>query len=120
MPQYLFKHKITGEIRETFFRMNEDKIYKGDTNKDDNWERIFTAPNAATNTQIDAFNVKDFSAKTADKKETFGSMFDRSKEASEKRKQKLGVKIDPVKEKYWDKWSKDRGGKRKPPKSYLL
>jgi len=120
MGLYVFRHKISQEVREVFFRMNDEKIYKGDNGLDDNWERVFTPPNPAVNSSIaNPFSQKDYNRLTDSKKETLGSLMDRSKEFSEKRKQKLGVKTDPQKKKYWDQWNKARGGKRKVPQRYL-
>ena len=79
------------------------------------WIRIFTVPQAATDTNINPLDAKDFAEKTGKKKGTYGDLLDQSKEASEKRKQKIG--IDPIKKEYWDNYAKIRNGKRHP-KSY--
>ena len=113
MPQYLFRNKITNEFKEVFFHMNDEKIFNGDFgNEKDQWERVFQPPNSSVDTKIDPNNSKDFVEKTRNKKGNIGNLIDQSKELSIARENSMGQ--DPVKKAYWDKWSKERGG-RKPP-----
>ncbi len=79
------------------------------------WNRVWEAPNAAIDSKIDPFSAKEFREKTTNKKETIGSMWSRSGELSEKRKQKEGV--DQIKEKYFEGYSKKRRGKPHPEKA---
>lgn len=74
------------------------------------WERVFIAPQATTDTRIDAFSQKDFVNKTGRKSGTLGNLLDMSREFSDKRAQKVGD-TDPLKQKVYDDWSKARGGK---------
>lgn len=109
MPIYLYRNPKTDEIVEVLQTINEDHVFSKDGVK---YERVFTVPNASIDTQIDPRSQKDFVLKTRDKKETLGSMWDRSKEASEKRIQKDGV--DPVQENFYKKYAQKRKGKAHP------
>lgn len=113
MPQYLYRNPKTGETKEVTQRMSEPHIY---TEKGVEWERVFFAPRAAVDTQIDPRSSRDFAAKTANKKGSVGDLFDRSKEMSLKRKDKDGV--DTVKQAWAENYSKTRRG-RKLPARYL-
>lgn len=113
MALYLFEHPETKETVEVFQRVNEEHVY---LDKDGvRWVRVFTAPNVSKDTQIDPFSEKDFSTKMGQKKGSVGDLMDASREASEKREKTLGK--DPVKQGFFDKWSKARKG-RKHPNSY--
>ena len=110
MPIYIFSHPVSGETIEVVQSVNDEHVYIDSNGV--SWNRIFTVPTASTNTQIDALSASDFVNKTSNKKETLGDIFDRSKEASEKRKEKMGH--DPIKKKYWEDWSKKRKGRKHP------
>lgn len=106
MPEYIFVHPVTKEIKAVIQRMNEEhSLLDSDGTR---WERVFEAPNTSIDTKWDANNPKDFINKTKEKKGTVGDLFDKSKELSEKRAQKYGA--DPVKQKYYKQYSKDRNG----------
>lgn len=114
MPYYIFTNKETGEQREIFFHMNDEKVYNGDSNDEvGQWHREYTVPLAAVDTTIDPFKKNEFIGKLDGKKETLGSMWDRSKELSEARAAKAGG-VDPVKQKYFDNYAKTRRGQRHP------
>ncbi len=108
MPIYLFQNPETDEVAEVVLGMNDPKVYQNDGV---NWVRIFTIPNASIDTQVDPHSAKDF-VKATNKKGTIGDLFDRSAELSEKRKEKIGH--DPLKEKYYENYSKTRKGKKHP------
>jgi predicted nucleic acid-binding Zn ribbon protein len=110
MPCYLYEHPETGKIIEVIQRMNEEHIYKQDGVM---WRRVFTNPQAATDTKEHPFSAKDFVEKSAKKKGTVGDLYDKAAELSKKREDKLGAK-DPIKKAYWENWSKVRGGKKHP------
>jgi predicted nucleic acid-binding Zn ribbon protein len=110
MPIYLYEHPKTGKIIEVVQGMNEKHEYVDPQGVA--WRRVFCNPNAGVDTKIDPFSAKDFANKTSNKRETLGDIYDRSKEASEARKNKLGY--DPVRKKYWEEYSKKRKGKRHP------
>lgn len=112
MPYYLFSHPDTGEIREIFFHMNDEKIYvDGNGLK---WNREFVVPQTSIDANIDPFSQRAFMEKT-NKAGTFGEMMDLSKELSEKRG---GTKNDPVKKEHLKKWKETRNLKH-TPKSIL-
>lgn len=104
MPLYLFEHPETGEEREVFFKMEDDKTFIDGNGVQ--WSRIYTVPQASMDTRIDPHSSRAFVEKTR-KAGTFGEMFDLSKEMSEKRG---GKKNDPVKKSYEKEWK----GRRKP------
>ena len=110
MPLYDFQHPKTLEVKEIVFRMNDDKVYIDEDGVE--WARLFSPPNPAFDTQVDPYSKKDFLASTANKKETYGDLLDRSKELSEKRKIKDGK--DPVQSNWFKNWSKKRGGAKHP------
>lgn len=110
MPQYLFEHPETKEVKELILGINEPKIYIDSDGR--HWTRIFTVPQASISTKIDPFSDSQFVEKTRGTKGTLADMFDRAQEASEKRISIAGK--DPVKQKYWDDWSKKRKGKKHP------
>jgi predicted nucleic acid-binding Zn ribbon protein len=119
MPIYLYQNQKTKEIREVIQGMNEEHVYFGDNGKEKNWDRVFTIPTASIDTKQDPFSQNDFLDRTKNKKGTYGNMLDYSKELSEKRASIVGGK-DPVKEKFYKQYSKDRNGAKHPdqiPKS---
>jgi len=105
MPIYLFQHPESGEQVEVLLGMNEDKFYiDGDGIE---WQRVFLAPNATIDAELDPFSSRSFIDKT-NSKGSMGDLMERSKEMSEKRKDKLG--FDPVQKKYFEEYSKKRRG----------
>jgi len=110
MPIYVYKHPDEEEYREILQGMNDEHVYEKDGVK---WDRVFLAPNASVDSEIDPFNNRHFIDATANKKGTYGDILDFSKEQSEKRAaQRDGV--DPVKQKYFDDYSKERKGAKHP------
>jgi hypothetical protein len=99
--------------------MEDKHEYFGENGDENSWKRVFTVPNASIDSQVDPFSSKDFVNKTNNKKGTYGDLLDRSKEMSEKRAQIAGG-VDPVKEKYYQDYSKARKGAKHPDqlKSY--
>jgi len=107
MALFLFENIKTGETRDIFFKMNDVKVYNGESGDEVGvWERRYYAPNASIDTKIDPFSSSDFVRKTENKKGSYGSLLDASKEAGLARQQKAG--FDPVKEDSIRKWKKDR------------
>jgi len=107
MPIYIYLNEQTGEYKEIIQKMNDDHSYSDETGH--KWSRVFSKPQAAFNTKIDAYSSQDFAAKTGQKKGTLGNLFDQSRELSEKRKDKEGV--DFVKEKFYEDYAKERKGR---------
>ena len=114
MPLYLYENKETGETIEVFQGMSDAHEYHGPNGKEKGlWRRVFVIPNLSSDTKLDTFNQKIFFNSTINKNDTYGNLFDRSKEASEIRASKNGGK-DPIKEKYYEDYSKKRNGKLHP------
>tara|TARA_R110000824_G_scaffold354295_1_gene541405 strand:+ start:342 stop:731 length:390 start_codon:yes stop_codon:yes gene_type:complete len=107
-PIYTYKHPDKNEYVEVIQAMKDDHVYIDEDGV--RWEREYTSPNAQIKDTIDPFNKNQFLQKTADSKGTMGDMFDRSRELSEKRKERLGK--DPAQEKWFDNYAKNRKGKR--------
>ena len=107
-PIYTYKHPDRDEYLEVIQAMKDDHVYVDEEGV--KWEREYTSPNAQIKDTIDPFNKNQFLQKTADSKGTMGDMLDRSQELSEKRKEVLGK--DPVREKFFDNYAKERRGQR--------
>ena len=105
MPLYTFEHPETNESIDLVFGMNDEKIYIDKNGI--KWNRVFSSPNAALDSNVDPFSSKGFVEKT-NSKGTMGDLMSRSQEMSEKRKNKLGY--DPVQKKYFQEYSKKRRG----------
>lgn len=105
MPTYLFKNPKTGKIIEIIQKMNEAHVYEKDGVT---WERVFTIPRTAIDSEIDPNSEKSFCEKTKNKNYTLGDLWDTSRELSEKRKSSAG--IDSVEQKYFSDYSKKRKG----------
>lgn len=111
MPFYCYSNPDNPkEIIEIIQGIHDIHEYEQDGVK---WDRVFTVPYAhVKDSPIDPFSQQDFLAKTQGKKDTFGDIWDRSREMSEKRKEKLGK--DPVQEQNEKDYSKKRRGKKMP------
>lgn len=112
MPQYIFQHPDTQEVREVFQQMNDEHVFSTEENgRQINWKRVFTIPKASFNTKINAESPADFVNSSANKRGTLGDLQDLSRELSEKRAEKYDGQ-DPVKRKYFDQYARLRGGKK--------
>ena len=109
MPNYTFKHPDREEYEEIFFHMKDEP--KSFSKDGVDWQRVFDLPQLSTVGSIDPWNSNDFVNKTAEKKGNFGDLIDTSAELSAKRAEERGG-IDPLKQKYYDNYAKERGGKR--------
>jgi len=106
MPLYTYEHPITEETVDVLEKMDTTHVY---IDKDGvKWKRVFHAPNASIDSQSDPFSSRAFVDKTGASSGTYGEMIDRSKEMSDKRKDKLGY--DPVQKKFFKEYSKKRNG----------
>ena len=110
MPIYIYKHPEKEEYIEVLQGMNDEHVYEQEGLE---WGRGFLAPNASIDSDVDPFSGRQFVDTTAAKKGTMGDMMDYSKELSMKRAEKNGG-VDPVKEKYYKKYSDDRNGTKHP------
>lgn len=108
MPQYLYRHPDTGEEKEVFQTMEEEHVYSEDGVE---FDRVFTVPQASIDTKVDPFSAKKFVEKTGNQKGTVGDLWDRARDLSEAREDKLGHK-DTVEEKYQKAYAKKRHGKK--------
>jgi len=89
--------------------MNDIHLYSGECNTQNDWKRVFCSPQMAMDTQIDPFSSKQFNDRTRDKKGTMGHILDYSTEMSDRRAEQAGG-IDPIKQKYFENYSKTRNG----------
>ncbi|HBX65816.1 MAG TPA: hypothetical protein DEG32_06555 [Balneolaceae bacterium] len=110
MPIYVYKHPEQEEYREVFQGMNDEHVYSEGGVE---WQRVFLSPNASVSASIDPFNRQQYIDATYQKKGTVGDMMDLSAELSAKRAEKTGGK-DPIKEKFYDNYAKERGGAEHP------
>jgi hypothetical protein len=113
MPLYVYHNTETDEYSEIIQTMSETHEYFGENGDEYSWRRVFTVPNASIDSHIDPFSAKQFADKTRDKKGTFGDLLDRSSELSAARASIVGSP-DPIKEKYFDNYSKKRRGAKHP------
>lgn len=105
---YIYEHPETGEQIEVFQSMNAEHIFV-DANGV-KWLRVYTAPNAVIDGNIDPFSEKQFLEKTAKMKGgKMGDIWDKSREMAQRRKDKLGH--DPVQDKHRKKYRKNTGVK---------
>lgn len=109
MPFYDFEHIENGKVVPVFFHMNDEKVYNGEDGKETGkWRRVYSVPLAAFDSIINPFDPKSFTAATNNKKgQTVGQMWERSAELSKMRADREGV--DPVKQKFYDKYKKETG-----------
>ena len=105
MPNYVFEHPETGKLVEVFQNMNDLHQYSEDGVE---FRRVWSIPGAAIDSQADPFDATKFVDKTYQNKAKLGDIWKMSKEASEKRKDKLGY--DPIKDNYKKEYSEKRGG----------
>jgi hypothetical protein len=111
MPIYTYFRESTEEFIDVFQGMNDLHEYRGTDGTEDDWKRVYYSPQMALDTQIDPFSSKQFNDRTRDKKGTVGHLLDYSAEMSDKRASQAGG-IDPVKQKYFDNYAKERRGAR--------
>lgn len=121
MPVYIFQHPNTQEVKEIVQGMNEPHVYVD--KKGVKWDRIFTKPQAALDTKINAHSVEDFKNKTRNKNYTLGQMWDTSAELSEKRGGASGQ--DEIRQKAEDAYEKKTGkihpqSKKRQQKEFLI
>ena len=112
MPLYPFRHPDTGEIKDIFFHMDDDKTYSDEDGV--KWIREFPSPQLNTQGSIDPWNNADFVNKT-NKQGTMGDLLDRSADLSRQRADQNGG-VDPLKEKYYENYAKKRKGQQHPDK----
>ena len=104
---YLFKHPKREKYIEVDMSINAKHEYTD--KKGLKWDRVWTCPQLSIDTKLDPFSENQFLDVTKSKKGSFGDLLERSQELSEKRKDVAGGS-DPLKEKFFDKYSKERKG----------
>lgn len=110
MPVYLYEDDRTGAVYEFFQGMND--LHEAYSPVDGyKLTRIYVNPQVSIDTAVDPYSSKDF-IKATNKKGTIGDLMDRSAELSQKRADKDGV--DVLKEKTYEKYSKERNGRKHP------
>jgi len=112
MPLFLFKNSDTNEVREIFFKMNDDKVYNGEDGTEiGKWSRRWTKPNASVNSlsNTNPFDTRAHVEKTGQMKGSLGDLFNISKEMSERRQDKIGGE-DPVKRKFFEDYKQKNNG----------
>ena len=107
MPLYCYRNSQTGEEVEIIQGMND--VHEFIDSSGVKWDRVFFAPNASIDTNVDAFSQQKFVERTASKKGSYGDVLDYSAEMSAKRAEKAGG-VDPVKKQYLEDYSKKRNG----------
>lgn len=110
MPLYQFEHPKTGEMRDVFFQINDNKVYLGEEGEVEViWHRRFAIPNTSSNSKsLDPFSKDDFMRATKEKNMTFGDMWDESARLSQERVKRVGE--DNVKETYYNEYAASRKG----------
>lgn len=111
MPVYVYKHPNKEKFIELVQSMNEEHVYIDDSGL--KWDRVWTNPQLNTDSNINPFDNAHFVNKTGSMAGSYGDMLDYSKELSDKRKSMNGG-IDPVQQKYFKEYSKQRKGAKHP------
>ena len=114
MPLYTFSNPKTGETIDLFFSMNDKKEYVDDDGL--KWNREYHSPELNATGRTDAWNSKQFVEKTGRESGTVGDLLDRSSELSQERASQNGG-VDPLKEKYYQRYTKERNGAIHPDKN---
>jgi hypothetical protein len=107
MPMYVFQHPDREEYVEAYFGMNDEKKYIDEEGTE--WKRVYLSSQLSVDAKVDPWDNADFVNKTGNKKGTVGDMLNLSSELSEQRAKESGG-VDPLKQKYYDNYSKQRGG----------
>lgn len=114
MPILEFQHVKTGKVESVYFKPDQPREYNGPNGKQKGkWKRVWSAPNAAVDTRVDPHSQADFVRATAKGKGQMGDLWDRAAELSHERASRNGG-VDPVKEKFYERYSKKHKGTRHP------
>ena len=110
---YQFKNKKTGKIVDIVMSMKNYRPYRGKSDNEDHWERVYDAPqvNIGNATVVDPFDNKAFVNKTGGMTGKYGDLLDYSSELSDRRAALAGGE-DPLKRKYFDDYKKKTNGKK--------
>ena len=69
MPLYTFSHPRTGELKDVFFNMNDEKFFTDEDGVE--WNREYSSPELNATGSTDAWNSKQFVEKTDGKTVTY-------------------------------------------------
>ena len=110
---YQFKNKKTGKIVDIVMSMKDYRPYRGKSDNEDHWERVYDVPqvNIGNATVVDPFDNKAFVNKTGGMTGKYGDLLDYSSELSDRRAALAGGE-DPLKRKYFDDYKKKTNGKK--------
>lgn len=108
---YIFQHPQTKEYTEISQGMNEEHVFIDEDGVE--WNRVFTSPELSTSKICDPWDKNSFINTTGGQQGSLGDLLDRSAEMSEARADQNGG-VDPVKQKYFKNYSKQRGGLKDP------
>lgn len=113
---YKFQHTETGEIHEVEMSMKNYEPYKGPSGDDKRWQRVYEAPQinmgVSTSKSINPWDNNSFVNRTKEMKGSYGEMLDHAKDLSSQRAKESLTGEDPLKRKYLDNYSAERGGKK--------
>lgn len=114
MPVYDFIHVRTGKVESVYLTMDAPKVYAGANGKQKGkWKRLWSKPEASTDTRIDPHSQKDFVRATGKGKGKMGDLWDRAAELSHERASRNGG-VDPIKEGFYKEYSKRHKGTKHP------
>jgi hypothetical protein len=94
--------------------MNDEKKFVDPNGTE--WRREYHSPELNSTGSSDPWDSKQFVEKTGKNKGNLGELLDRSSDLSKERASQNGG-VDPVKEKYYEKYSKNRNGAIHPDKN---
>jgi hypothetical protein len=116
MPLYSFQNVKTGEVKDFFFSMNSVPcIGEIKEIEEQKWKRLVPERvHGIVKGSDNPMSPQQFVEKTKNQKGSIGDLLDQSQELSEKRK-KTYDGVDPIQNKYFDKWTERRGGKKRHP-----
>jgi hypothetical protein len=107
MPEYYYQSPDTQEIKSVFQGMKDEHVY---TENGVTWNRLYTIPQAASNSKLDPFSTNQFIEKTGKQKGKYRDLIERSQELSDQRRQITGGE-DPVQRGYFNDYEKKTGKK---------
>lgn len=115
MPSYEMENLATGKI-ELFFIPITEYPSLGEVREIDGekWRRVITEAPMGIVKSSDNPTLNNFINESASKRGTVGDLMEKSQEMSEKRAKDSVNGRDPVKDKWFDRWSKKRDGKQHP------
>lgn len=106
MAIYIFEHPESKEKIEVSQRMGDEHTYVDEQGVE--WVRVWVAPNASIDTNIDPYSQKQFVEKTEGKGMKLGDLWDESARMSKIRAKRSGT--DPIKDKYLKNYRQKRKG----------